>query len=158
MKQEIKQTTPLKKILAIGAECKQCGHCCKHGTGFVLASEAKKYNKKNLEETEVFNTKVFKFKTKAKPFGACMFLKRNKCSIHKKKPLHCRVGTCSEHGEEISVWFALNYLVNVHDPESIRQWNIYLKSGGKNIPGGSLKELVPDKKLLKKILSYEVLK
>ena len=154
----ITKKTPLKKILELGKECEQCGHCCSHGTGFVLKKEAKKYPKRYLEETEVFNTKVFKFKTTGKPFGACVFLKGNKCSIHKKKPLHCRVGTCGECGEEISVWFALNYLVNATDPESIRQWKLYLDSGGKNIPGGELNELVPDKKLLKKILEYDILK
>ena len=155
---KIEKKTPLSKVLELGVECKQCGHCCSHGTGYVLVSEAGKYDEKYLEEKKVFNTKVFKFKTKGKPFGKCVFLKNNKCSIHKKKPLHCRVGNCGENGEELSVWFTLNYLVNETDPESIRQWKVYLESGGKNIPGGELNELVPDKKMLKKIISYEVLK
>jgi len=154
----LKKDTKLKEVLDIGSECKQCGHCCSHGTGFVLESEAKKYPKKYLEEKKVFNTKVYKFKTSKKPFGKCIFLKNKRCSIHKKKPLHCRIGNCGEHGEELSVWFTLNYLVNPTDPESVRQWKLYLDSGGKNIPGGKLSELVPDKKMLKKIISYEVLK
>jgi len=52
----------------------------------------------------------------------------------------------------------LNYFVNEDDPQSIREWKVYLDSGGKNIPGGTLQELVPNKEALKKILNYEVLK
>jgi len=52
----------------------------------------------------------------------------------------------------------LNYLVNKNDPESIRQYAAYLKSGGKTIPGGKLEELIPDKEKLKKILNFEQLK
>lgn len=52
----------------------------------------------------------------------------------------------------------LNYLVNKDDPESIRQYSTYLKSGGKTIEGGKLEELVPDKEKLKKILSFEQLR
>ena len=80
------------------------------------------------------------------------------CKIHKVKPLQCRIGNCGEHGEELSIWFMLNYLVNTKDPESIRQYNIYLQSGGKTIPGGNLEELIPDKEELKKILNFEQLK
>ena len=54
-------------------------------------------------------------------------------------------------------WFTLNHFVNVDDPESIRQWAVYLKTHD-TIQGGSLEELVPDKKLLKKILNYEIIK
>jgi hypothetical protein len=52
----------------------------------------------------------------------------------------------------------LNYFVNKNDPESIRQFNAHLKSGGKTLPGGELKDFVPDEKKLKKILSFEMLK
>ncbi len=51
----------------------------------------------------------------------------------------------------------LNYLVNPDDPESIRQWKMFLTQNNP-IPGGSLKELVHDEEKLKKILSYEILK
>jgi Fe-S-cluster containining protein len=96
---------------------------------------------------------------KGRPYGKCIFLKnKNNCTIHEVKPLHCRIGNCSEYGEDLTVWFALNFCVNPADPESIRQWALYLESGGKNIPGGELKELVKDPKILKKILDYEVLK
>ena len=85
-----------------------------------------------------------------------MFFK-NGCTIQEVKPLHCRVMNCKD-GEEMSVWFDLNFFVNPTDPESIRQWALYLASGGKNIPGGELREIVPDATKLRKILRYEVLK
>jgi hypothetical protein len=52
----------------------------------------------------------------------------------------------------------LNYFVNEDDPESLRQWNTYLKSGGKGITGGSFAELVPDLRIRMKLLNYEVLR
>ena len=52
----------------------------------------------------------------------------------------------------------LNYFVNKNDPESIRQFAAYLKSGGKTLPGGRLEDFIPDKKKLKKILNYDILR
>ena len=164
--------TPLKKVLEIGKECSQCGHCCKHGAGFVSKNEIKKLAKhygvkeetfirKYLEETTIFNNTVFKFRTRkdGKPYGKCILYDEKKgCTIHRIKPLHCRIGNCKEHGQELSAWFTVNYLVNKNDPESIRQFNLYVKSGGKVLEGGKVKDLIPDKKLLQKILNYEVLK
>ncbi|MBW2965815.1 hypothetical protein KY342_01785, partial [Candidatus Woesearchaeota archaeon] len=120
----------------------------------------KELQEKYLEEKELFNTKLSrpKPKTNNKPYGECAFLSDKKCKIHQVKPLQCKVGNCSEYGEELTVWFDLNYFVNEDDPQSIREWKLYLDSGGKTIKGGELKDLVPDKKILKKILSYEVLK
>ena len=167
----IKKSTSLKTILRLGKKCKQCGHCCSHGSGFILKDEIKKIAKKfkiedkdfirkYLKKTVVFNTPVYKFRTKKsdKPYGECIFLEENKCRIQSVKPLHCRIGNCNEHGEELSAWFTVNYLVNKADPESIRQFNLYIKSGGKIIPGGKLQDLVSDKKILKKILNYQILK
>lgn len=51
----------------------------------------------------------------------------------------------------------LNHQVNVNDPESIRQYAIYLKTHT-TIPGGELEELVPDKERLRKILDFTILK
>lgn len=172
---KITTKTTLKTALKLGEECKLSGHCCKFGSGFVLEDEIKDlakyfklseegFKKKYLDEKESFNTKHFKLKTKKEiinkkmmPFGKCIFLKDNLCSIHKVKPLHCRIGNCSRHGEKLSIWFFLKYFVNNEDPESIRQWAIYLKTHP-TIPGGNLDELVPDKNQLEKILNYEIFK
>lgn len=116
-----------------------------------------KFIKEFLEELEVFHTTLYKIKPvkkKEKVYGKCMFLENNLCKIHEIKPLHCRIGNCSEHGEELHVWFLLNYCLNIYDPESIRQYNSYVKTGGKIIPGGEIEELFPDKELLERVLSY----
>jgi len=166
----ITKSTPLAKVLELGKECKKCGHCCKHGTGFLAGDDAKKIAKflgitekeleeKYLEPVTKFNTTLFRPKSikGKKPYGVCVFYDKE-CTIHKVKPLQCKIGNCNKYGEELSVWFDLNYFANENDPQSIREWKVYLDSGGKNIPGGKLKELVPNPKKLKKILSYEVLK
>ena len=155
----------------MGQECRQCAHCCSHGSGFLIGDDLgnmaeflgmkeKEVKEKYLEEKELFNTKLSKpkLKTNDKPYGECIFLSNKKCKIHKVKPLQCKVGNCNENGEQLSIWFMLNYLVNTNDPESIRQYSAYLKSGGKTIPGGKLEEIIPDKEKLKKILSFERLK
>lgn len=169
----ITKNTPVKQALKLGALCKKCGHCCTYGSGFLIGDDAKNIAgflgikkeeliKKYLEEKELFNTKLLRPKLKTKkihsPYGECIFLDNKKCKIHKVKPLQCRVGNCNRYGEQLSIWFMLNYLVNKDDPESIRQYVAYLKSGGKTIPGGKLEEIVPDKERLKKILSFERLK
>lgn len=172
---EVKITsyTPLDEVEKLGSYCEKCGHCCSFGSGFFLAEDVRRiakamnmkkddFIKEFLEETESFNTKLHKAKTikeNNKPYGKCTFYsKENGCEIHEIKPLHCKVGKgCGEEGEHISVWFALNYLVNVNDPESIRQWAVYLHDNP-TIPGGELLDLVKDKEKLQKILSYEILR
>jgi Fe-S-cluster containining protein len=168
----ITKSTSLAKVLKLGEECKKCGHCCKHGTGFLVKDDIpkiakflgiseKKLKKKYLEPVTRFNATLFRPVTikNDKPFGVCVFYDNDKsCTIHKVKPLHCKVGNCSEYGEELSVWFTLNYFFNEDDPQSIREWKIYLDSGGRNISGGKMEELVPNKQALKKILNYEVLR
>jgi len=73
--------------------------------------------------------------------------------------LECRTSiNCKDYGEELAVWFMVNYAVDANDAESVRQYAQYLKSGGKIIPGAELHEIVPDKEKLRKILSYEILK
>lgn len=171
----ITRHTPLKKILGLGMQCDRCGHCCSHGSGFLTREEHKKIaeflkisekelKERYLEEVEKLNTRLWRpklVKEQGKenlPYGKCVFLKDNRCEIHKIKPLQCRVGNCFEHGEKLSLWFTLNHFLNENDPESIRQYAVYLKSGGKTLKGAELKNLVKDKEKLKKILSYEVLK
>jgi Fe-S-cluster containining protein len=165
------KATPKEYVLKLG-KCEQCGHCCKYGAGYVLQEDIKRissflgiledaFKTAFLEETEHFNTKVHKMKTekkKGKPYGSCVFFQEgNACMIHDAKPFHCRIGTCSEHGEQVSIWFMLNYLVNPNDPESVRQYSAYLKTHP-TIPGGALHELVPDKEKLAQMLDYRKLR
>jgi len=165
----ISKRTSLDKILKIAFQCAKCGNCCAYSTGFLVGDDVKNIAKflkiseeelktRYLDEIEQFNTKLFRPKTTKKPFGPCIFLKNNECSIQKVKPLHCRIGNCNEKGQELSAWFTLNYWVNAKDPESVRQYKIYIDSGGKVIPGGKLEELVPDKNRLKQILEFKVLR
>ena len=51
----------------------------------------------------------------------------------------------------------LNHFVNKDDPESVRQYASYLKTGGKTLEGAGLNDLVPDKEKLRKILSLDIL-
>jgi Fe-S-cluster containining protein len=168
---QITKSTKANKIIELSGECKQCGKCCQFGSGYLLKEDieriAKHFNisdeeftKKYLDEATVFNTALHKPKQSknGKAFGPCVFIKDGKCSIHSVKPLHCKISTCNEHGEDISVWFHLNNFVNENDPESVRQWKVYLESWGKNIPGGKLDELVKDKNILNKIIKYEILR
>jgi len=114
--------------------------------------------KKYLDERWIFNRKVYKSKKpKDKPFGPCVFLDDKECTIHDAKPLNCLLGSgCHEHGQELSIWFMLNYVIDPSDPQAIREWNEYLKIAP-TIPGGKLDELVKSKKLLDKILDYRIL-
>ncbi len=168
---KITAKTPLKKILELGNVCNRNNNCCKHGSGFLVGDDLKNIAKflkiseeelkgKFLDEKEMFNKRLLRPKAKKsdKPYGECIFFEEKGCSIHEVKPLQCRTGSCSEYGEELSAWFLLNYILDKDDPESIRQYALYVKSGGKIIPGGKLEEIVPDKEKLKKILNYEVLR
>ncbi|MBW2980365.1 YkgJ family cysteine cluster protein [Candidatus Woesearchaeota archaeon] len=168
----ITKNTTLKKVLELGKACKKCGHCCSHGSGALdegdlkkiakfLETSEKELKKTCLEEIEKFNTKRLRPVTvkKDKPYGRCVFFNKEKgCVIHQVKPLECKTGNCSEHGEDLSLWFTLNYYLNADDPGSVRQYAAYLKSGGKTLKGGKLDEVVPDKKTLKKILEYKILR
>ncbi len=172
MKNQITKATTIAEILRLGDDCKRCGKCCTYGSGFLTKADihsiARKLGvteegliKTSLEPVKKFNTTLYRpvAVKKGKPYGTCIFYNKSKgCIIHNVKPLQCKISTCNGQGENLIVWFDLNYFVNPTDPISIREWKLYLDSGGKTIPGGSLQELVPDKKILKKILSYEVLK
>ncbi|MBW2991866.1 YkgJ family cysteine cluster protein [Candidatus Woesearchaeota archaeon] len=167
----ITKATKLRDVLK-NQECKKCGSCCKFGTGFLADGDLKQIarvlhmkedhmkeedvKKKYLEEVEIFNKKMLRPRTQGKPYGECVFLKGNLCSIHPVKPLQCKIGNCSS--DELVAWFLLNYVIDEKDPEAVRQYRIYLESGGKEIPGGRLQDLVPDSNELKKILSFERLR
>ncbi|MBD3310713.1 hypothetical protein GF351_05850 [Candidatus Woesearchaeota archaeon] len=162
----ITRSTPEKEVLELGSQCSQCGHCCRYGSGFVLKHEIKamadlkgisekKFRNEYLKEVRMFDTLMLRFRKiqqENRPYGRCVFLdKENRCSIQEAKPLHCRIGNCSEHSQELSIWFMLNHAVDETNPNSIREWGIYLKTHP-TIPGGNLEELVPDKEQLKKMM------
>jgi len=172
----IHKNTPLKDVLKLASpcQCNSCNHGCKFGSGSLAGNDAKQIaaflgvsedNLKNhfLEEVELFNKKLLRpklIRESNKPYGMCVFYDDEKgCTIHGVKPLECKTSiNCKDYGEQLSVWFMVNHVVDANDAESIRQYSQYLKSGGKIIPGASLQELVPDKEKLRKILNYEMLK
>ena len=173
--ENLTRKTPINDILKLTHPCK-CNACtvgCKHGSGAFADDEIKKLadhlkidenvlKKEFLEEVSKFNTKKFRPKIlrKGKQYGKCIFFDEQLgCKIHEAKPLECKVAMgCKPYGEQLSLWFMLNHFVNENDAQSIRDYVVYLKSGGKTLEGGKLEELVPDKEKLKKILSFKILK
>ena len=168
----ITKNTPKEKVLELAkTDCGTCGFCCKFGGGFVLKEEVQKisdflgitekeFTEKYLTKSERFNTTLLRIRSEKtdKNYGPCIFLDERKgCLIHEVKPLYCKLGTCKGNGQELSLWFTLNYFVNPDNPESIRQYALYLKTHP-TIPGGKLHEIVPDKEKLKKILNFEIFK
>ena len=166
----ITRKTRLNQIIELSGECRKCGKCCSLGSGYLIDADIPRIakflgiNEEELKEKYLEKVNMYgkdnlrpKTKDKGKGYGECIFLENNLCKIHEAKPLNCRIGTCRPIGKEISVWFALNHFIDADNPQSIRDWKIYLDCGGKNIPGGKLEELVPDKEKLKRILEYDVL-
>lgn len=172
----VHKNTPLKEALGLAAPCKcnACNHGCKMGSGSLAGNDSKniaaflgipeqKLKEKYLEEAELFNKKILKpklLRKDNKPYGQCIFYDEEKgCTIHPVKPLECKTSIqCKDYGEDLSVWFMVNFIIDADDPESVRQYAQYIKSGGKVIPGAELENLIPDKEKLKKILSYGILK
>ncbi|MBU0756649.1 MAG: YkgJ family cysteine cluster protein [Nanoarchaeota archaeon] len=169
---KITKQTPREKVIAVAAECRKCGHCCSFGGCFVLEDETERlaqklnisrneFKEKYLDENRLFNKIVHKTKVVKKeeelPFGNCVFLSANDktCSLHEVKPLHCRIGTCNEHGNDTIEWFFLNHVVDPDDPVSVREWAVRLKTKA-TIPGGNPEDLVEDAEKLKKILDYSI--
>jgi Fe-S-cluster containining protein len=161
----ITKDTPRDELLRT-SECRRCGHCCGFGSGALADNDELKRLAKHLrisedslrenflEEVERFNTKKLRPRLMRKngmPYGSCIFLKNSLCSVHDAKPLECRIGTCGPDGEARSIWFSLNYFVDTADAESIRQWAMRLETHP-TIEGGELRDLVPDKRMLKKML------
>jgi len=182
----IKKDLPLKEILKLAPPCMcdACNNGCKFGSGALVVNEKLKLNdikniaknlnisedeleKTYLEPIERFNTKTFRPKILRKknvegkelPFGRCIFYDdKIGCKIHEVKPVECKISMgCKDYSEQLSQWFMLNFFVNSKDPESLRQFNAYLKSGGKTLVDGNMQDIIQDKKLLAKILDYEIL-
>ena len=172
----ISKNTPLKEVLRLASpcSCNSCNHGCKFGSGALAGDDSKKIaaflevseedlKKGFLEEQELFNKKILRprlIKDGKNPYGRCVFYDDEKgCTVHEVKPLECKTSIqCKDYGNELSVWFMVNHVVDANDPESVRQYSQYIKSGGKVNPGASLEELVPDKEKLGKILDYRILK
>lgn len=167
----IKVSTRLDEILKLQSpcSCNSCNNGCKFGSGVFtddqIKSLAKFLNKTEkqtkeqyLEKITKLNTTLFKpkiIKKKNKPYGRCIFFNNNKCDIHKVKPLECKIAMpCKEYGEDLIIWFMLNYFLDKDDIESLRQWKIHIEIGGKKIPGSELNELTT-KQNIKKIDSLK---
>ena len=166
----------MKEVLKLASpcQCNSCNHGCKFGSGSLVGDDSKNIakflnipeedlKKGFLEEVELFNKKLLRpklIREKGKPYGRCIFFDDEKgCTVHEVKPLECKTSIqCKDYGEELSVWFMLNHVIDANDAEGIRQYANYIKSGGKLIPGALLLDLVPDKEKLKKILKYDILK
>ena len=147
----ISKNTPLKEVLKLAHPCRcdACSNGCKYGSGFLAGDDAKNLAKffgmreeelkqKYLEETEQFNTKLLRPKLERKagrPYGKCIFFdEKEGCKVHEAKPLQCKVSMgCKDYGEELSLWFMHNYIVNEDDGKSMEEFNVYLKSGGKTL-------------------------
>ena len=168
------KNTHVEEVLKLSNPCKceSCSVGCKHGSGFLVKEDIPRIakfmgiteevlKKEFLEEVEKFNTKKYRPKIlrKDKPYGKCIFFDEEiGCKVHEVKPLECKISMgCKDFGENLSLWFMLNHFVNKDDAESVRQYASYLKTGGKTLRGAELKDLVPDKEKLKKILSLEIL-
>jgi len=169
----INASTPLDEILALAHECScsQCNHGCKMGSGILAEGDAeaialflkidkKRLEKEYLEKILLLNKQLLRpklIRKDRKPYGRCIFFRNDRCSVHPVKPLQCKVAMgCKPYGEELMIWFMLNYVFDRRDPESIRQYASYIDSGGKTLPGGALKDIVSDSKRLKKILDRDI--
>ena len=171
----ITKNTELKEALKLAAPCRcnSCNNGCKYGSGSLAEDDLKKIakflgipekelKKDFLEEVELFNKKILRpklIREGNKPYGQCVFYSNEKgCAIHEVKPLECKTSIqCKDYGEDLSVWFMVNHVIDTEDPESIRQFAQYIKSGGKLIEGALLLDLVPDKEKLMRILNYKIL-
>ena len=165
----VTKSTSLKVIEDISSTpCKKlnCTKCCEQGTGTALESDlpaiARELHlsvdaiKQDLfEPVTKYNTTHWKPKMETKPYGKCVFLDKNGCTIQAVKPTGCRLSSWNQHGEQLNEWFDLNYFVKTQDPESVRQWAQRLRFTN-TIPGGQLHELVPDTEKLRKILNRDI--
>lgn len=171
---EITRDTSVEEAIKLAPDCR-CNACeigCRFGAGFLVKGDEVKLaqflgmtveqlKRSHLEEVEVFNTRMLRPKIirKGKPYGRCTFFDEDKgCGVHPAKPLQCRTAMgCRDYGEQLNIWFTLNFIVDPDDPESVRQWATHLKMHP-TINGGELKDLVKDDERLRKILSYEIFK
>ncbi|MEM0231329.1 MAG: YkgJ family cysteine cluster protein [Candidatus Woesearchaeota archaeon] len=166
----ISTSTPQEVMISLGAKCERCGHCCKYGSAYILdeelhlvakylAVEPEEFKRHYLEERQELNRTVYKLKHGGnKPFGPCiLYDERIGCLVHEVKPLYCKIASCSDRDGEALQWFRFNMLLDKEDPEALRQWNQLMLHTPKRIVGASIEEIIPDKDLRFKILSYEIM-
>ncbi|MBI4739828.1 YkgJ family cysteine cluster protein [Candidatus Woesearchaeota archaeon] len=171
----IRKETPVSEVLKLTQPC-GCAACrqqCKYGSGFASDDDLPKIAKHLCMDQEVMKQQLFekrtllntalhrpKTKTPQKPFGECVFFDYKRgCTIHEVKPLQCKLAMgCKEYGNDTRVWFLVNYFLNPADPQSIREYATYLKTGGHVLGGATIENICPNKALREQILSYERLK
>lgn len=133
----IKRNSLLKEVLKNQQPCELCGKCCEYGSGFLIDEDLKRIaeflkiteeelENKYLETILIYNKEMLRPKFK-KPYGKCIFLKKKECSIHKAKPLHCKVACRGEKGEQNDQWFKINYIVDKNDKIAINEWKEFEK-------------------------------
>ena len=153
----------MEKVMKLTHPCRcpKCENSCKFGSGAMVKEDMKnlaeflqitekKLKKKYLEKTTKFNTTRYRPKLEReddKPYGKCVFYDDVKgCTVHIVKPMECKIAMgCKEYGEELITWFNLQHYLNSKDPESLRQYKIYLESGGKTLPGAELSDEIKEK-------------
>ena len=151
METKISKDTKLKEVLKLAAPCR-CNSCstgCKYGSGFLIGDDAENISKflkvtkkelegKYLEEAEQFSRKLWRpklLRKAGKPYGKCIFYDEERgCTIHPVKPLQCKTSiACKPYGKELSLWFMHNYIIDENDENSMKEYEIYLKSGGEKL-------------------------
>lgn len=153
--------------------CKRCEHPCTFGSGAFIEGEIEKLttfldinqkevNEKYLEKLTKFNTTLFRPKIIRKddnPYGKCIFFDDiNGCKIHAVKPFECKVAMgCKDYGEELITWFDLNYFFDPDDLGSLREYKIYIESGGSVLKGAEFENFT-NEKINKKMNKFEDLK
>ncbi len=167
-------TTPAEiYALVHPCRCKACELPCRFGSGALVDDDLERLSqylelskeevkKKYLEEITKFGTTLLKPKLKKeknKPYGKCIFFDEKKgCLVHLAKPTECRIAMgCKDYGEDLIVWFNLRHYLDPKNPESIRQYKLYLDSGGKSLKGAEL-ESIADERIIKKAFDYHDLK
>lgn len=171
----IRKDTPASEILRLTPPCRctACMQQCTYGSGFATDDELQKIAKhlgisendlkeKLFEKRTLLNTTLHRPKTKTpeKPFGECIFFdKKQGCTIHEVKPLQCKLAMgCKEYGNETMTWFLVNHFLNPADPQSIREYATYIKTGGTVLAGAKLEDVCPNTELREQIISYKRLK
>lgn len=179
---DITRLTPKEKILELVGESARPSEMCEQVPGYIHEDETKgiaaklnvdvdELKEHFLREIRAYNTTLYKPKhetnekhaglkptdiVEKRPHGKCIFHDKSKeghtCMLGDAMPFHCRIATTSNHGEKIHAWYLLNHAVNADDSQSVREWATYLKTHP-TIPGGELKELVPDAETLNNILT-----
>lgn len=148
----IHKDTPLKDILKLAAPCmcRSCSHGCKLGSGFLAGDDSKNMAKfleiseeelksNYLEEAVMFNKRMLRprlLRKEKMPFGRCVFYSDEfGCTVHEAKPLQCKTSMgCKDYGEELSIWFMMNYILEPKDYRSMEEFRQYVKCGGRLIP------------------------